>query len=144
MIRIAPATLAVLAVFNVASSLASPVTVTWHSMQEGPSDAPVCNSSPVSRPHSPHSAPLHPRTDIIYSKRNEENRQKEKLIPVKLISRSVSAGLAKVLATEAERARPRARGARVQAATRRHAAVAARRAAAGHTAIHRSSENAEG
>ena len=37
MIRIAPVTLAVLAVFNVASSLASPVTVTWHSMQEGPS-----------------------------------------------------------------------------------------------------------
>ena len=54
MFRTVRASLAALAVFNFASSLASPVTVssTWHSMQKGPE--PLCNSPTL---HGPWSAP---------------------------------------------------------------------------------------
>ena len=52
--RIAPAALAVLAVFNVASSLASPVT--WAQHARRPPQNSLHNSSPLYRGPSPHSA----------------------------------------------------------------------------------------
>ena len=52
--RIAPAALAVLAIFNVASSLASPVT--WAQHARRPPQNSLHNSSPLYRGPSPHSA----------------------------------------------------------------------------------------